>query len=91
MPLHDDGPGDGVPMPDGRVIRNVTDDEYDAMYDEGEPCQPIPADVLADATASAGTRILGADDLGDPPPMPDPGELDDPGMPDISDLDPPEA
>ena len=53
MPLHDDGPGEGVALPDGRVIRNLTDDEYDALYDEGEPCRPIPEDVLAEAMRAA--------------------------------------
>jgi hypothetical protein len=41
-----------VTMPDGRVIRDLTAEEYDATYSDGEP-HGIPADVLAEAEADA--------------------------------------
>lgn len=38
MPLNTDEPNRAVTMPDGRVVRNLTDDEYAATYAEGTPC-----------------------------------------------------
>ncbi|MBN9607866.1 MAG: hypothetical protein BGO26_06760 [Actinobacteria bacterium 69-20] len=50
MPLHDD-PTDAVALPDGRYIRNLTDAEYAATYDDPGTTggHEIPADVLAAA------------------------------------------
>jgi hypothetical protein len=52
MPLHNDDDGQPVVMEDGRVIHNLTDEQYDATYAEGEP-HTIPADVLDAAIARA--------------------------------------
>lgn len=51
-PLHDDDPAAEVTTDDGRVIRNLTAEEYAATYADGEP-HSIPADVLADLEAEA--------------------------------------
>lgn len=50
---HNDEPDRVVQMPDGRLVRNLTPDEYAATYSEGTPCHAIPDDVLAQAVAAA--------------------------------------
>lgn len=52
MPLHKDEPDRSVTLPDGREVKNLTAEEYDATYAEGEP-HTIPDDVMADALAKA--------------------------------------
>lgn len=52
MPLHKDEPDRSVTLPDGREVKNLSADEYDATYAEGEP-HTIPDDVMADALAKA--------------------------------------
>jgi len=42
-----------VTMPDGRVIRDLTDEEYDATYDDGEP-EKIPDSVIEAVIAALG-------------------------------------
>lgn len=49
-PLHWDDPTRTVTLPDGRVIRNLTVEEYNATYAEGTT-HGVPADVLAEAMA----------------------------------------
>ena len=61
MPLHRDEDGQPVVMPDGRVIHNLTDEQYDATYAEGEP-HKIPDDVLAAAIERAKQISQGGDD-----------------------------
>lgn len=50
MVMHTDTPDSAVTLPDGRVIRNLSDEEYAATYADGEP-HGIPADALAAALA----------------------------------------
>lgn len=46
---------DPVTMPDGRIIRDLTDEEYDATYnDKDATLHKIPDDVLADAIGEIG-------------------------------------
>lgn len=50
-PLHKDEPTRAVTV-EGRTVRNLSAEEYDATYAEGEP-HTIPDDVMADALAKA--------------------------------------
>lgn len=40
--LHTDDPERTVTMPDGRVVRNLTADEYAATYADGDACNAGP-------------------------------------------------
>lgn len=51
-PLHQDRDDSEVVTEDGRVVRNLSAEEYAATYADGEP-HSIPADVLADLEAEA--------------------------------------
>lgn len=55
MPEHKDIPVRSITMPDGRVIANLTAEEYDATY-IGGTVHEIPADALAAAIADAAAR-----------------------------------
>lgn len=52
--LHEDDPGRVVRMPDGRVVRNLTAEEYDATYADGGPCND--PDAIAAALRDAGVE-----------------------------------
>src|SRR4051794_39095977 len=51
-PLHDDHGDSEVVTEDGRIVRNLSAEEYAATYADGEP-HAIPADVLAELEAEA--------------------------------------
>ena len=53
---HNDETDRAVQMPDGRLVRNLTPEEYAATYAEGTPCRSIPDDVLARAEAEGAAR-----------------------------------
>lgn len=55
MALHEDAPDGSVTLPDGRVVRNLSDAEYEATYAEPGTTggHEVPADVLAEAVARA--------------------------------------
>jgi hypothetical protein len=60
MPVHKDDPIKSITMPDGRVIANLSDDDYNATYSQGEPHQ-IPPDVLAAAIEAAAKGMSESD------------------------------
>jgi hypothetical protein len=56
--LHDDDQAAEITLGDGRVVRNLTPEEYAATYADGTP-HAIPGDVLAEVEAEA-ARIAAA-------------------------------
>lgn len=51
-PLHDDDPDAQAVTADGRVVRNLSPDEYAASYADGHP-HTIPPEVLEQLDAEA--------------------------------------
>ncbi|MBI1759385.1 MAG: hypothetical protein HYR62_09200 [Actinobacteria bacterium] len=51
--LHEDDPVGEYLTADGRVVRNLSAEEYEETYSNGTPCQTIPDEVLLRALADA--------------------------------------